>query len=235
MNKYFITIFFIPCIIINTITPDDQPKNVRRVINPYDEAIDILAGYFQEFDQNADNKCKNFLKKELSAYPSAADRTGYVANEDMQQAWIYGTDKFKETGFKPYTSKMNTLFDTYIQNPIKATKALEAIDKLIPLMNADDIKKIAQNTDIAQIKDRIEAYQTEFNKTIEIIKTRVHENKDPWKTFLSFPNLPTYELLHNQFEQTLNNFKTTLANAQEAGISLQKTAQRWEDKNKENA
>lgn len=202
---------------------DEKKEEKKKIFTPYDEAVDALEGYFEEFDQNIDNQMMQFIKGELTAYPSLPKGI----TQDDQKAWILSTGKYDKAGLKNYTTTNSKLFDKYMQNPLKAKNALTSIEKHIPNMTEDDLKKFTSHNQLKKIKDRLAKYQDEANTSYDEILKRYEAIKQQFDTDPSAAALSSeYSKVHNQFEQDLKKFKSTIGDAHDGALSVQKRAKR---------
>lgn len=204
----------------------------KKEITPYDQVIDELDGYFDVFDNKAHEKFLKFLQKDLANYPKATDRTGTVANPILQQSWLYGTGEYLGKGFKNYTNNIASSLSLFSENLDYIQNASDAIEKIIPLLEDADLKKIADNKSIKQMQERLKNYNSAFNDAYEAIKLQQKDNQDPVLTFLTDSYLTDYQKFHNDFEQTLNVFKKNLSSSDLAIQSVNKKIKRYQRKNK---
>lgn len=209
---------------------DDSKK--KKEITPYDQAIDELEGYFDVFDNKAHEKFLKFLQKDLSDYPDATINKGVVTNPNTKQEWLYGTGQYAGKGFKTYTNNISSSLNLYADNLDHMQNASDAIEKIIPLMQDADLKKLAENKSIKQMQDRLKNYSSLFNDSYDKIKLQQTANLDPVQTFLTDSYLTDYQKFHNDFEQILNVFKKNLSNSDLAIQSMNKKIKRYQRKNK---
>ncbi|MBI2352747.1 hypothetical protein HYV11_00710 [Candidatus Dependentiae bacterium] len=218
---------------------EEQQKNKKLNMTSYDQAIDNLETYFDTFNNKADQDANNFLQNELQSYPDATNNNPSApnprlgpegGNQQQQQNWIYSADTFKNKGFSFYTEKMNNFLDKHLPNVSSAQKVLEDIEKNIPTMSDEELKKLGSNKLLGQIKTRLNHYHDYLSEALDKINTQFLANKDPWKTFLTGTELERYELLHNQFAQNLLKLKSTIVSAKETEASIQRKIKRYQRK-----
>ena len=186
-------------------------------IKPYDQIINKLNGYFNEYNSNDHLNFLKFLKEDLANYPTADNGRSYISNPDTQAAWINGTDQWKNKGFKNYIDKINILILKYSDNIQAIDSISNFIIEQINLMQDPDLKKIIDNEKIKEIQDRV----TEYIKAIDIsnikIKQQIENNLDTTKTFLTGDSnggyLDTYRRLNEELESKLNNFNHAIIQA----------------------
>lgn len=209
---------------------DSEKK--KKEFSPYDQATDELEGYFDVFDNKSHEKFLKLLQRDLSSYPKATDRTGTVANPVLQQSWLYGTGEYAGKGFKNYTNSISSGLNMLSENLDYVQSSCEAIEKIIPLLQDEELKKLAGNKSLKQMQDRIKAYNSAFNEAYEAIKLQQKDNQDPVLTFLTDSYLTDYQKFHNDFEQTLNVFKKNLSSSDLAIQGVSKKIKRYQRKSK---